>query len=217
MVYTEKIWYDDIPGFLTYTNYYHVLPLQEMSVQEKLNALVRFFIYLGIFLFLVRNDYRYMFLGIIAALISVGINQYDKTRTTKKETFLKNKNLEIVNNVVCSRSTVDNPFMNPSIADISLNPNHPQACDIENEDIKNKIDTNFNARIFRDVSDIFGKYASQRQFYTMPVTTIPSNQSEFGEWLYNRGPSCKEGNGKRCYDNMYAGPNLKGSCSRVSG
>jgi len=197
----EKIWYDDIPGFITYDNYYLVLPQQEMSMQEKLNAIVRFFIYLGIFLALVRNDYRYLFFGIIAALVSLVVNEYDKQNKSVTEKFLKKKKLDIVDNRICSRSTVDNPFMNPSIADIALNPNHPSACDLENESVKTKVEGNFNSRLFRDVSDLYGKFASQRQFYTVPVTTIPGDQKGFGEWLYNRGPSCKEGNGLQCSRN----------------
>jgi len=197
----EKIWYDDILGFLTYTNYYHVLPLQEMSIEEKLNAVVRFLMYFGVFLALVRSDYRYLFFGIAGAVIAVVINEYVKQKAKVTEKFLKEKQIDIVDNRVCSRSTVDNPFMNPSIADITLNPNHPVACDLENENTRNVVETNFNARLFRDVSDLYGKLASQRQFYTVPVTTIPGDQKSFGEWLYNRGPSCKEGNGIQCARN----------------
>ena len=54
-----------------------------------------------------------------------------------------------------------------------------------------------------DIDDIYSKYNSQRQFYTMPNTSIPNKQKEFALWLYNRGPTCKEGNGYQCFANMH--------------
>ena len=46
--------------------------------------------------------------------------------------------------------------------------------------------------------DIFNKNITQRQFYTMPVTTIPNEQTKFANWLYATPPTCKEGNGDQC-------------------
>lgn len=47
-----------------------------------------------------------------------------------------------------------------------------------------EIDKHFYQDLFRDTSDIYGKVHSQRQFYTMPVTTIPNDQEKFANWLY---------------------------------
>ena len=199
----EKIWYEDLPGMFTYANYYTILPTQDMTMQEKLNAIVRFFVYLGLLLALVHGDYKYMMLGIVAAIVSVAINMFETKKRATAEKFLEKNELEIVDNKVCARSTVDNPFMNMSIADITLNPDHPEACSLDNEQVKAKIEKNFNARLFRDVSDLYGKYASQRQFYTMPVTTITNDQSAVGRWLYGTKPSCKEPQGgTQCWNNI---------------
>ena len=35
----------------------------------------------------------------------------------------------------------------------------------------------------------------QRQFYTLPVSTIPNNLINFSEWLYKKDHNCK-------YDNI---------------
>lgn len=199
---SDQIWYKDTTGFITNANYFVILPSQDMTLDGKLNAILRFCLYLGVFLALVRNDYTYLFIGIIAAILTLIFNEYETIQTKKTQTFLSKRNLDIVDNKVCSRSTIDNPFMNPSISDITFNPNHPVACDIEKIEVKRTVDTNFNARLFRDVSDLYGKFASQRQFYTVPVTTIPGDQKGFGEWLYNRGSSCKDGNGMQCWRNV---------------
>jgi hypothetical protein len=57
--------------------------------------------------------------------------------------------------------------------------------------------------IFRETDDIYDKSTLDRQFYTVPSTTIPNNRELFTEWLYDRGPSCKENNGEQCYNNLY--------------
>lgn len=200
----EKIWYMDLSDFITYDNYYAILPLEQMTLEEKLNAIVRFFIYLGILLALIKNDYRYLFFGIIACIISIVLYRYQIAQKIQSEKFLEKKQLDIVDNKVCARSTVQNPFMNPSIADISLNPDKPEACNIDNPGIQNAIKRNYDRNFFKDVSDIYDKLASQRQFYTMPVTTIVNDQTDFANWCYKTGPSCKEKNGgEQCYRNQF--------------
>jgi len=200
---TESIWYDNLQDFITNDNYYIILPTQHMTLEEKLNAIVRFFIYLGIILSILKVDYKYLFFGIVAALLSVILYQYEKGSKARAEAFLQSKNMDIVDNRVCARSTVDNPFMNPTIADITDNPDRPAACIIENDEVLNKVETNFEARLFRDVGDLYGNQSSQRQYYTMPSTTIPNDQTSFAQWCYGTGPSCKDGNGFQCYNNLH--------------
>jgi hypothetical protein len=198
----EKIWYEDVLGFMSNDNYYRVIPIQTMTMEEKLNALVRFFVYLGIILALLRSNYKYLFFGIVAAMTSVALYEYEKNRKIRTEKFLQKHNIDVVDNKVCSRSTVHNPFMNPSVIDIAENPDRPSACLLENDKVHDLVEHNFEANLFRDVSDVYGKMASQRQFYTIPSTTIPNDQEGFAMWLYGTGPSCKEGNGEQCYNNL---------------
>lgn len=199
---SETIWYENIKGLFTETNYYKIIPIREMTLQEKLNAILRFFIYLGVLLALIKSNYKYLLLGIITALITIIINKYELQTAKETEKFLDTKNLTIVDNKICSRSTVENPFMNLSVADISLNPEHPQACDIDNYQVKKSVAKNFYSRVFRDVNDIYSKDASERQFYTMPCTKVANDQLEFGKWLYDNGGSCKEGNSEQCWRNI---------------
>lgn len=201
---SEKIWYENISGLFTDVNYYKIIPIRDMSLQEKLNAILRFFIYLGVILALIKDNYKYLLLGIITAIMTIIINIYKDKQQKDTEQFLEEKNISIVDNKVCARSTVDNPFMNLSIADIYLNPDHPQACDVENAQIKQTVAKNFYSRIFRDVNDIYGKDASERQFYTMPCTKVANDQKDFATWLYgnNGNGSCKDGNAEQCWRNI---------------
>lgn len=199
---TERIWYENLQGFVTNENYYVILPSQYMTLEEKLNALLRFFIYLGVVLAVLKSNYKYLFFGIVAAMLSILLYQHEKNSKQWAEAFLESKDLDIVDNQVCARSTVENPFMNPTIVDIQESPDRPAACSVENERVQQVIEDNFEARLFRDVSDLYGNQSSQRQFYTVPSTTIPNDQTAFAKWLFSTGPTCKEGNGEQCMANM---------------
>jgi len=199
---SQKIWFDDISNFITDKNYFIIIPLSQMSTIDKINTIVRFFVYLGILLAFVRNNARYLMFPVIAGVISIVVYNYETRNKKLIESELVKRELDIVNNKVCTRVTIDNPFMNPSIADLTFNPEKPAACDITNDSVKATIDAKFNSRQFRDVNDLFNNQASQRQFYTLPSTTIPNNREGLTDWLYNRGPSCKQGNSEQCWRNI---------------
>lgn len=92
----------------------------------------------------------------------------------------------------CQRPTANNPFMNATYVDHLDNPNRPEACNINDPDIKKEADDLFNNGLYRDVSDNMGKIHAQRQFFTMPYTTFPNNQEEFAKWLYYTEDNCKQ-------------------------
>jgi len=197
----EKIWYEDLINLFNAQNFYHILPLKDMSLEEKLNAILRFFLYLSIVLSLLQANAKYLFIGLFAGILSIVIYQFEQRDRTVAENFLKDRDLDIVDNQLCSRTTVENPFMNPNIADIKYNPNRPAACDLEK--VKKRVDSNFKQRVFKDVNDIWGKWYGAREFYTVPSTTIPNDQEGYAKWLYGSPATCKEGNGIECHQNMY--------------
>ena len=122
----------------------------------------------------------------------------DKNKIIEK--YLNDNDLDIINSEKCVKPTQDNPFMNPSL--IGYNKKY-ESCSIENKKIKENIDHYFNSNVFRETDDLYDKSLLDRQFYTVPSTTIPNNREKLTSWLYERGPSCKENNGEQCYNNLY--------------
>ena len=91
----------------------------------------------------------------------------------------------------CVKSTINNPFMNANL--ITDKRDRNAAClYYDNPEIAAKVETNFDNNLYRDVSDLYNKRNSQRQYYTMPATTIPNEQTSFAKWLYLSPPTCKE-------------------------
>ncbi len=93
----------------------------------------------------------------------------------------------------CRKPIINNPFMNPTLIDFNndLTPNLA-ACNAFDEEIKNEIADKFNKNLFRNVDDLFEIKNSQRQFYTIPNTSVPNQQIEFAEWLWKQPETCKE-------------------------
>ena len=214
------IWYNDFVGFVNPNKWSQIIPLQQYTFEDKLNALFRLSIYIGILLTMAKSDSRFLLFPIVMATLTIILNSYNEQVIKQKETYLDKKDLGMVENRVCRKSTIDNPFMNVPVTDFTTMgakfsgmdetvAADFEACDIDNPKIKQSMQSNFHARLFRDVNDIFDTQASQRQYYTMPVTTNPNDQTAFAEWLYGRGKSCKQANGgTQCLQNIYTPLNL---------
>jgi len=175
-------------------------PNINMTIEEKINAIIRLILFIGIIATLIFNDSRYILFILIIMLISILIYNYQTDKNKKIEKYLNDNDLDIINNEKCVKPTQENPFMNPSLIG---NNNKYDSCSIENEHIKDNIDYFFNKNVFRETDDIYDKSLLDRQFYTVPSTSIPNNREKLASWLYERGASCKENNGEQCYDNLY--------------
>jgi hypothetical protein len=107
-----------------------------------------------------------------------------------------NKSLYTVDELIAyqkdtsKKPTFNNPFMNPNINDYN-NGVIPVASNVDDDNIKENIRVNFNTDLFRDVDELWEKKNSQRQFYTIPNTSVPNNQIEFAKWLYKIPETCK--------------------------
>lgn len=163
-------------------NYYKIFPTANMTNTEKLNALTRLFIILAILIILFSICSNYIYIPIIAIIIIV-LYYMQNNNINSKEKFnnvVENEQLQ------CKMPTDNNPLMNITMADLMDDPERQQACMLDNKYIKS------NDNIFKDPDDIFGKKYLQRQFYTMPTTTNPNDQTSFAKWLYQMPETCKE-------------------------
>lgn len=91
----------------------------------------------------------------------------------------------------CQAPTSENPFMNVTMADLMDNTKRPRACSLS-ESVETEIDDAFGEKYLPNINDPFNRKHSQRQFYTMPSTTIPNDQTAFAKFLYPLSETCKE-------------------------
>jgi hypothetical protein len=99
-----------------------------------------------------------------------------------------------------------NPFMNILLDELKYNTNRPAAAPVGDPLVKASIEDYFQVQWVNDPTDVFGKTQGQRQFYTMPSTTIPNDRANLQNWLYAiPGKTCKEGGKDQCYPGTNGG------------
>lgn len=183
-----------------------LIPMDHMYVDEKLNALTRLVIFICIIVALLLQDSRFILLMIILVIIIAIVYRYYNQYNVQTDGFLNSKNLNVVDKKICIKPTSNNPFMNPVLTNITedeYNPATIEACPIYNDKIDESIDKIYDESIYKNADDIYDRSTGKRQFYTVPANKVPNDQNLFANWLYNRGKSCKENNGAKCYDNLY--------------
>lgn len=101
------------------------------------------------------------------------------------------------------KPTADNPYQNIVFSDYLNDQNVPEPCNVDSPQVQTEAQNLYNSSMFRNTSDVYERQNSQRLFMTMPVTTNPNDQTEFANWLYKTGPTCKE-NTENC--TYFGGP-----------
>jgi hypothetical protein len=193
-------------------------PTGKMTLVEKMNALVRASIYISLVLIVYKGDVKYINVMVFVMLFSFIIvnNQSESSKIEEKRILEKLTNNIEDGNFKSYRDArlkelgkseekpvEGNPFGNLTYVDILENPDRGPASDITDPEIKKEIDGYFNKYLYNDVTDVFGKVNSQRQFYTMPVTETMNDRESFQNWLYGEG-AINSGYGKTCKEDQNA-------------
>lgn len=135
----------------------------------------------------------------------INYKEYQKTKQNDKQKKVSwEKNQDYVKNT-CRKPTVDNPFTNIVFSDYLDSGNLAEPCNIDDDDVQNQMQNLYNSSIYRNLEDVWERENSQRIFYTVPIQTVPNSQTDFANWLYKTGPSCKE-NSQYC--SFYEAPNM---------
>lgn len=202
---SENIWFQDLQNFITLKNYYNFFPSSDMTFVAQLNALQRFALYFCVVLYVIRQDVNVFFILAFMSIFTFLLYSIDTKNKINEKLLMDKLHLQkdAHTGEMCYRPHKNNPFMNILMSDYSQMPERPQACDIADPSIRKEVKKMFDTNLYRDTSDIFHKNASDRQWVTNAITTIPNDQGNFAKWLYQTGPSCKDGNGEACYINTY--------------
>ena len=196
----DQIWITDYTILYDTNKLTDFFPVKDQSKEERLNCLVRLSFYISVVLVIYHSNFKYFSIFLFGLFITwIVYSKNDSSET------IENLEINISNPkpITCVKPTLDNPFMNATMKDylhFDANGNtidRAEACDPNDPNIKIEIDANFNNDLYTDVSDVFGKMNSQRQFYTMPSTSIPNDRESFAKWLYDSPQTCKE-NQDRC-------------------
>jgi len=158
-------------------------PLKSQTSNEKLNSISRLGIYISIICMMYFKKLWPISIAIIVLFCTDFIHR--NNNLTLPETFSE-ETLPVF-----TAPTADNPFSNPNVF---TDTNAPAGGFLNDPTLKKQVDNYFDFNLFSDVSDVFGKVNSQRQFYTLPDSSGSRNDgySDFLKWTYSSPPTLKE-------------------------
>jgi hypothetical protein len=203
---TEPIWYQN-PRVLV-TGWRGFFPTRDMSATERVNSLVRLFLYVSIALSLYSQKPMYLVAGMAASsIISLAYSSSSTTMNTASygsEPVGQRPRSVAAGPQRCTRPTRENPFANMMLSDLADDPDRSAACAYD--DVKDEIRQHFNDGLPRNITDVYEKENSQRQYMTMPVTRAIADTKAFAEFAYGSLgiEGCKE-DPARCTGNDRAG------------
>jgi hypothetical protein len=187
---SDDIWYRNLSILMSPSNrLIEFFPNKHNTLQENLNSLVRLGAYGSVIIAMYKRDPKHLVWILVAMLLTYVINE---TYKTKEELEIqKFQNLKTRERT--PRPTINNPFMNPTFLDIGKEPVEQYHQDTKQaENTREEIKEKFSYNLYSDIEDVFKGNSSQRQFYTVPSTTIPNDQETFTNFLYGGMKSCKE-------------------------
>ena len=202
-------WYTDISILYEKDSITEIFPSKRFDILRKLNAIVRLSILYTLVMYALKREQKYLVIPLIVMGITwlIWYRQDDIHVDSVMKESMSDKIDDLVKindlNTECRVPTKDNPFMNPTLDDYGNNSSPPKSCpSYNNKGVQRRVEELFNEDLYRDVKDVFNKNNSQRQFYTVPGSNVPNDQSSFANWLYGTPPTCKEGNGIACLGMM---------------
>ena len=167
---SEAFWYTD-PSVLIGSKWYQFVPTASMSVDQSLNAVVRFVLYLSVLLFFCSMDARYFLYVPTILLVTLALHiWFPKAKEMAiTEAFRGSPFVSSNKTGETSLPTPDNPFMNATLPDIMDNPNRPPAADITDKTVRDQVNKAFSktSNIYMDTSDVFDMVQAQRNFWSV--------------------------------------------------
>jgi hypothetical protein len=185
-------------------------PTDQRCTSSALNSFTRFGIYLGVLLAIVRWAPTWVLVGAAFAAFAALAWWVMNTQGTVRdgsEAFVNpvdavdGRTVQDVRGIrLRTEPTAENPFMNVLLTEYTDDPQRPPAA------TRPELNKYFETLFHNDPGDVFQHTQSQRQWVTMPSTTIPNDQDAFQKWLFwTPDDTCKEGNMKMCKPVMGGG------------
>ena len=182
----------------------NIWPSDEMTFEEKLNAMTRLVILLTGIGFLITKKTKVALSGLVTLGAIILLYLIKKNKANAKEGYTSRDVYNIMQSEF-TKPTTTNPAMNILLTEINDNPHRyeamPSANPLVEDDINTKtkqfVSDNFNdekidERLFNDLGDNFTFDQSMRAWHPMPNTTIPNDQKAFTDYCYGDMIACRD-------------------------
>jgi len=206
---------------------FEFFPVENMSFEQKLNAISRTINLLSLVTFFYTKSLRILFIGAVSLFFILMLHK-SKAADLKEMTRKKNEGFDaetpsgstpakqlytttdMMN--VFKKPDSSNPFGNVLVTDYIYDPQRKPAPPAFNENVNLEIieqakefvrksnpdQPDITEKLFKDLGDEYVFEQSLRPFTSTASTTIPNDQQSFSEFCYGSMVSCKEGNAFAC-------------------
>lgn len=219
------------PTILLNKNYITQLwPSQNMTFEEKLNAIARVVLLLSILGYFFTRNSNIIIICILTLAIIYTMYKFRKDKILKEgfrdsdsDSKINNKDsVQTLQNILKEdfyQTNKKNPMGNVLLTEISDKPDRPSAAPSFNPDVYDDINAavkkqtqmlnpdikSTNKQIYGDLYDNWNLDQSMRRFYSTANTRVENDQTALGKWLYGSMPSGKssgpDGSFARVQDN----------------
>ena len=168
-------------------------PSGTQTAKERTSATARFVIYASLLVFMINRDVRVLALGglvlaILYYLYSANMIRDGKIRSAHGNTRLAGPLRDHV-----TMPSLDNPMGNVLMTDYTDHPDRPAAAWYPSvrQEVQNE---------WARIHPFERRRDAERNFYTMPNTTIPNDQTGFAQACHGKpfSPFCKDQGGTAC-------------------
>ena len=213
-------WFEDPLILLKQKYIMELIPKNEMSRNQKLNAVMRVVLGLTIIGYAISRRTAILVSAFLVGVISIVYwwngSRYEK-EAIKEGLEAMNQTRFSTPELELTKPTKENPMMNIRVNDILDNPTRAPALPsfdpkVEkeiNDKTKDFVTEQFNSDpkirelLFSDLVETIKFDDSMRNFHSMPSTSLPNDQGAFAQFCYGDQPSCKEGDGLACERNAF--------------
>jgi len=190
-------------------------PTDSMSFEQKLNAVSRTVIILGLLSFAYSRKLQILGVTVLSLFLIFMMYYFYKQKDEKRVRFQENEGFDNQRLDVFDIPTSRNPLDNVLVADVEYDPTKRPAPPIYTEKARNAVlenakklvqeanpdQPNIAEKLFNSLGEELQFEQSMGRFYSNPSTIIPNDQGAFADFCYGSMVSCKEGNMFACARN----------------
>jgi hypothetical protein len=217
-----NIWFTDPSVLLNKNQMNQLWPTENMSRNEKINAITRLVVILSILGYLLTNTINFFITGFVTLGVIVILYYAKESQSSKSSQSsnisntlddttegFTNPNVYKELKSEFTNPSQKNPLMNVLLPEINDDPNRKRAAPAYNRAVEKSInektedfivsnfddDPKIKKRLFSNLGDSFEfEEFGQYNFYATANTRVPNDQNGFAEFLYGGMTSAKEGN-----------------------
>jgi len=184
----QQFWFDDISILVNQDYLQDFIPVKEMNTSEKLNAIMRFCMYLSLILILITGNSNYIFIVICGAILTyiIHINKDEETIKNKNENTSETNTKELSQPIYEPpeneqiKPTPDNLFGNVSVVDIG----NKKTEDAPKDTYETQFQELLKKDTFNEQDNMYDDKMSLRQMYKVPNTFDSESRKKFMNWCY---------------------------------